>query len=121
MFAFAAASLAALGIYGVLSFTVSSRLREIGVRLALGAPPRRVLGLVVGRGMRMAITGIAAGLGIAWLATRVANDLVAELGHVDPITVVVVSLSVLAIAAAAAFLPARRAAAVDPIVVLRND
>jgi predicted permease len=121
MFAVAAALLAGLGIYGVLSFTVSSRLREIGVRLALGAAPRRVLGLFVGQGLRMAIIGVAAGLAAAWLASRWAKDLMAELGHVDPLVVAAVSVFVLAVAVAAAFLPARRAAAVDPMVVLRND
>jgi ABC-type antimicrobial peptide transport system permease subunit len=121
MFAVAAALLAGLGIYGVLSFTVSSRLREIGVRLALGAAPRRVLGLFVGQGLRMAIIGVAAGLAAAWLASRWAKDLMAELGHVDPLVVAAVSFFVLAVAVAAAFLPARRAAAVDPMVVLRND
>jgi predicted permease len=121
MFAVAAALLAGLGIYGVLSFTVSSRLREIGVGLALGAAPRRVRSRFVGPGVRMAAAGVAIGLAGAWLVTRAAAEWVADLGHADALLVTAVSIFGLAVAAVAALVPARRAAAVDPMVVLRND
>jgi len=121
LFGGAALVLAALGVYGLLSFTVSSRLREIGVRLALGAAPSQVMRAMVTHGVQLASIGIAMGLAVAYLLTRVAQTLVADLGTTKPSVLIAVSVAMAFVAAAAAFLPARRASAVDPIVVLRND
>jgi len=120
-FAGVALLLAALGIYGVLSFIVASQQREIGVRLALGATPRRVLGAFISQGLRMAIVGLVIGLAGAWAALRLAAEAVADLGHANGLVVGATAAFVLLIATAAAFTPARRAASVDPIVTLRND
>ena len=121
LFGGAALVLAALGVYGVLSFAVSSRQREIGVRLALGAAPGRVLRLFVGQGVRMACVGVFTGLAGAFALTRFAQSIVADLGAVNSSVLAAVSALMTLVAAAAAFLPARRASVVDPIVVLRND
>jgi putative ABC transport system permease protein len=121
MFAGAALLLAALGVYGLILYAVSSRMREIGVRLALGATPRRVVGHFVGQSVRLAGVGVAIGLAAALAIARVAQALVADLGAVSLRVPIVVGLVVAVVAAAAAFLPARRAGAVDPIVVLKQE
>lgn len=121
LFGGAALVLAALGVYGLLSYTVSLRLREIGVRLALGATPGRVRRSFVTQGTRLAAIGVGIGLIIALLLTRFAESVAADLGTVSGGVLAGVSLLMAAIAAGAAFLPARRASAVDPINVLRND
>jgi putative ABC transport system permease protein len=121
MFAGAALLLAALGVYGLLSYSVSSRMREIGVRLALGATPRRVLRHFVGRSVRLAVVGVTIGLAVALALTRFAQAMVSDLGAVSLRVPVVVSIVVAIVAAAAAFLPARRASVVDPIVVLKQE
>jgi predicted permease len=120
-FAVAALLLAAIGVYGVLSYTVSSRMREIGIRLALGAEGRRVLRLVLGEGLRLA--GIGAGIGIAaaLAAAQVLQSLLVGVAATDSRVLAIGAGVMLAVAALAAFLPARRAAAIDPIVVLRNE
>jgi ABC-type antimicrobial peptide transport system permease subunit len=121
--AFAAASLllAALGVYGVLSYSVSSRVREMGVRLALGADGGRVVALVLGEGLRLAALGSALGLLGAFLAGRLVQGLVAGASASEPGIAAACVLMMLAVAAAAAWLPARRAGAVDPIVALRQE
>src|SRR6185436_12594201 len=119
-FAAAALLLAAIGVYGVLSYSVSSRMREIGVRLALGADARRVLSLVLGEGLRLTATGGGAGLVAALAAARSLQGLVVGVSAFDPRLLATVVAVMLAVACAAAWLPARRASAVDPIVVLRD-
>jgi len=120
-FAGAALLLAAIGVYGVLSYSVSSRLREIGVRLALGADARHVVALVLGEGLRLASIGAAIGLIAALATSRFIQGLVVGASGADPRILAAVVVVMTAVAAAAAFLPARRASAVDPIVVLRQE
>jgi putative ABC transport system permease protein len=121
LFAGAALLLAAVGVYGVLSYSVSSRMREIGVRLALGADARRVIRLVLGEGVRLAAAGAVAGLIATIVAARFVRGLVVDVSPTDPRILAASAVVMLAVAALAAFLPARRASAVDPMVVLRQE
>jgi predicted permease len=116
-----ALGLAALGVYGVLSYAVSARQREIGIRLALGADGPRVVRLILGEGVRLALFGAGLGLGGALLASRWIQGLVFDVRVAEPRLLGGVALLITAVAAAAAYLPARRASRVDPAVVLRND
>jgi putative ABC transport system permease protein len=120
-FAGLALTLALIGAYGVTSYLVSQRTKEIGVRLALGAEPSRVSKLVVGEGMRVAIAGVAAGVIIALVTTRLAASLLYHVSPRDPLTIGVVVLTLLGVSALANYLPARRAARVDPLTALRQD
>jgi len=113
--------LAALGIYGVLSYSVSQRLREIGIRIALGAQRNHVLRLVVGQGLRLAVFGVAVGIVAALVVTRGMSSLLFGVGATDPMTFFAVALLVTTVAAFAAYLPARRATRVDPMVALRYE
>jgi len=113
--------LGALGIYGVLAYLVSQRTREIGVRLALGAPPRDVLGMVVGRGLRLAGLGVGIGLVAALVLTRLMQGVLYGVTPTDPLTFGAVALALLAVAAFASWLPALRATRVDPLVALRAE
>jgi predicted permease len=120
-FAGAALLIAALGVYGMLSYSVSSRLREIGVRLALGAAPQRIVRLVLGEGLRLASLGVAIGVCAALAAGRLTRSLVVDVSPSDPRILAGVAAVIVIVASLAAFLPARRASAVDPIVVLRQE
>jgi putative ABC transport system permease protein len=120
-FAGAALLLAAIGVYGTLSYSVTSRMRDIGVRLALGADPGRVMRLVLGQGMRQAVIGVVIGLLASFAIARLAGDLLPGGPAWDVRLMGVTAIIMLAVAAAAAFVPARRASAVDPSVALRND
>jgi predicted permease len=113
--------LGAVGLYGVLSYLVSSRRREIGVRIALGAPRLSVLGMVVKKGLAMAAVGIAIGLVAAFSLTRYLRDVLFGVAPTDPITYALVILAMLAVAALASAVPARRAATVDPVIAFRSD
>jgi predicted permease len=113
--------LAALGIYGVLSYSVSQRFREIGIRIALGAQKGHVLRLVVGHGLRLAVFGAAVGIVAALAITRGMSSLLFGVSATDPITFAAVALLVTAVAVLAAYLPARRATRVDPMVALRYE
>jgi predicted permease len=113
--------LGALGIYGVLAYLVSQRTREIGVRLALGARPRDVLNMVVGRGLRLAGLGVAIGLAAALVLTRLMQGVLYGVTPTDPITFAGVALALLGVAAFASWLPALRATRVDPLVALRSE
>ncbi len=113
--------LGALGIYGVLSYIVTQRTREIGVRVALGAKTRDVLAMFVGRGLRLAAIGVAAGLVAALLLTRLMQSVLYGITPTDPATFAAVGVGLLAVAGLASWLPARRAARVDPLVALRAE
>jgi putative ABC transport system permease protein len=114
-------ALAMIGLYGVLSLFVSSRTREIGVRMALGAQRKDVLSLVVGRGLKLALLGLALGLIAAFAATRFVSSLLYGVTATDPVTFVGVSLLLPLVAGLASWLPARRATKLDPITVLRHE
>ena len=120
-FAVAALLLGAIGIYGVMSYLVGLRQQEMGIRLALGAAPSRVLALVVGRGALLAAAGAAAGIVIAWLGSGALSALLFGVSPRDPATFAVVPLLFVAIAATASLLPAFRATRVDPATTLRSD
>jgi putative ABC transport system permease protein len=121
IFAAAAALLAAVGIYGVMSYAVSAQTRDIGVRLALGADPRRVRREIVLQGMRVAAAGAAAGLVAAFALTRLMSAVLYGVQPTDPATYSGVALLLLAIAFGASDLPARRAAHLDPVRALRAE
>ena len=121
LFAVVALLLAAIGIYGVLSFTVAQRTSEIGIRMALGAQRSSVLRLVVGKGLMLALTGVAIGAAGAVVATRALDRLVFGVSTTDPAVFSLVALVLTAVAATAATVPALRASRVDPLVALRSD
>jgi ABC-type antimicrobial peptide transport system permease subunit len=114
-------TLACLGLYGVLSFAVAQRTREIGVRMALGAQRKDVLALVVGHGLKLALLGLALGLVAAWVMTRFIANLLYGVTTTDPLVFIGVSLLLLFVAMLASWLPARRATEIDPITVLRHE
>ncbi len=120
-FAAAALLLAVAGIYGVLAYSVARRTREIGVRIALGAGTGNVLGLVLGQAMLTAAGGVAAGTLASFLLTRLMRSLLFEISPTDPLTFAGVALLLLTVAGMAAYLPARRATKVNPIVALRYE
>jgi ABC-type antimicrobial peptide transport system permease subunit len=113
--------LGALGLYGVLSYLVNQRTREIGVRLALGAQPRDVLGMVVGRGLKLAGLGVVVGLIGALALTRLMQGVLYGVTATDPLTFFGVAVALLGVAAFASWLPALRATRVDPLVALRSE
>ncbi len=121
VFAAVALLLAALGLYGVLAFNVAQRTREIGIRLALGARRHDVLVLIVGHGMRLALVGVGLGLAGALALSRVLQTLLFEVKPTDPLTFIIVSFALLAVALLACWLPANRAGRVDPIEALRYE
>jgi putative ABC transport system permease protein len=116
-----ALALAAIGLYGVLAFVVAQRRREIGVRMALGARPADVVVDVLGHGLRVTGVGIAAGLALALMTTRLINALLFGTSATDVATFVAVAILLVLVAAAASLVPAVRASRVDPIVALRED
>ena len=114
-------TLAAVGIYGVMSYAVAQRTSEIGVRMALGAARRDVFQLVVGDGLRLAAVGVAIGLAGAFLIARSLTTLLFDIRPGDPLTFVSTAVLLLGVAALASFIPALRAARVDPMVALRRE
>ncbi len=119
--AFIALALAMVGIYSVISFSVSERTREIGIRMALGAKRRDLLTMVLGQGMRVAILGIGGGAGIAFVLTGLLKSLLFEVSPTDPVTFVLVASLLAAVSVLASYLPARRATRVDPLVALKDE
>jgi putative ABC transport system permease protein len=121
IFACVALLIASIGIYGVLSYSVNQRTREIGVRMALGAQRREVLRMIVGEGMRMGIAGIAVGLAGAVAVSRALSSLLFGVQARDPATFASVAAILIVIALAACYFPARRATGIDPVVALRDE
>ena len=121
VFAIAALTLAAIGIYGVLAFGVAQRSREIGIRVALGARPGDVAGLVARTGLSLAVVGIVLGLAGSVALTRVLDGILYQVEPTDPMTLAGVSLLLLLVATLAVVLPARRATKVDPMMALRSE
>jgi putative ABC transport system permease protein len=121
IFAGTALVLTAIGIYGVMAYSVAQRTGEIGIRMALGAAQSAIFRLVVGQAMTLVAISVAIGLAGAFAATRLMNSLLYGVGAWDPITFVLIALLVSAVAFLAAWLPARRASRVDPIIALRSE
>jgi ABC-type antimicrobial peptide transport system permease subunit len=121
VFALVALALAAVGVYGVMAYAVRGRTKEIGVRMALGATAGSVLRLVLGRALRLVALGILVGLVAAALVTRALERLLFEVEPLDPWIFGVTALVLLAVAAAAAYVPARRGMKVSPVAALRMD
>ena len=113
--------LAAIGVYGVLSYSVSQQTKEIGIRMSLGAQRQQVMRLVIGQGMRLAAIGLALGLIVAFAMTRVLTTLLFGVSAHDPATFGVVTVGLLAVSALACYIPARRAIGVEPIIALRYE
>jgi putative ABC transport system permease protein len=120
-FAGAALALVATGILGVLAYSVTRRTREIGVRMALGAQRAGVLRLVVGQALRMTMAGLAVGLVAAFALTRLLRNFLFDVGPLDPATFVAASIVLVGAALIASYVPARRAATVDPLTALRAE
>jgi len=120
-FSLFALALACLGLYGVLSFAVVQRTREIGVRVALGAQRRSILSLVIGQGVRVALVGAAVGIAGAFATTRLVSSLLFGVTATDPITFIGVPLLLVLVAVLASWLPAMRATKVDPMKALRYE
>jgi ABC-type antimicrobial peptide transport system permease subunit len=113
--------LAAVGIYGVMAFAVSQRTRELGLRMALGATAGSVRGMILRQAMVLALAGIVAGAAGASAITHVMKDLLFGVSPTDPLTFIGASVVLFTVASAAAYLPARRATRVDPLVALRSE
>jgi ABC-type antimicrobial peptide transport system permease subunit len=121
VFAAVALVLAAIGIFGVLSYAVAQRTREIGIRMALGAHERTLVSLVVSQAMRLVIAGVAAGIIGALLLSHTITKMLFGVPPTDPVTFSAVAILLVAVALLASYMPARRATRVDPIVALRAE
>jgi ABC-type antimicrobial peptide transport system permease subunit len=113
--------LAAIGVFGMLSYMVSTRRREIGVRMALGARQRTVVGMIVGSGLTHAIVGSVLGLVIALIGARMLTNVLYDVSAGDPGTLALATFTLLGVALVACWLAARRAAAIDPLEAIRHE
>jgi ABC-type antimicrobial peptide transport system permease subunit len=114
-------TLAALGIYGVISYSVAQRTNEIGIRMALGARPGDVLRLISGTGLRLALAGTVIGAVGAFVLTRTMSGLLFGVSSFDPVTFLLMASALVLVTLAACYIPARRAAKVDPLIALRYE
>jgi putative ABC transport system permease protein len=121
VFASLALVLACIGVYGVLAYSVEQRMREIGIRVAIGASPSVVTRMILAKGLRLGLLGLAAGVGLAVVLGRLLQTLLYGANPLSPIVYAVTSAALLLVAAAACIIPAQRAARVDPVVALRNE
>jgi putative ABC transport system permease protein len=121
IFSAVALTLAALGIYGVISYSVAQRTSEFGIRLAMGAQPRSVMGMVLSQGMTLALAGILAGAAGAFLLTRYIRQLLFQTDALDPLTFIGMAAVLAAVTALSCYVPARRATRVDPMIALRAE
>ena len=116
-----ALTLAAVGLYGVMAYSVTQRSHELGIRIAVGASPRDILRLVLGQGIRMTLLGAGIGLVVSLAVTRALSSLLFGVSATDPLTFIAVPVVLAFVAALACYLPARRAMRVDPIIALRYE
>jgi putative ABC transport system permease protein len=121
VFGLTALALSAIGIFGVISFSVAQRTSEFGIRLALGALPGHLLRMILGEGLRLTLAGIGLGIVGSIALTRLISNLLFGVTPTDPITLAVVCIILALCALAASIVPARRAMTLDPIVALRNE
>ena len=121
LFAGTALVLATIGIYGVMSYTVTQRRREIGIRVAVGASVRQILSLVLGESLKLAALGVGIGVAAALAVGRLGRSLLFGVSENDPLTIAAVALLLVAVSLVASLLPAWRATRVDPMEALRDD
>jgi len=121
IFAGVALVLAAIGVYGIISYGVTQRVQEVGVRMALGAQTRDVLKLIIGQGLKLVLIGTMVGAAAAFATTRFISDLLYQVSATDPLTFGATSLLIAGVAFLACYVPARRAASVDPIEAIRTE
>ncbi len=121
IFGLLALSLAALGLYGVMAYSVSQRTRELGIRISIGAKQRDVLKLVLGQTLALAAIGIAGGLVTAIAVTRFAANLLYGISPADPATFALIAILLLLVSVVAGYFPARRATRIDPMIALRSE
>jgi putative ABC transport system permease protein len=121
LFGGVALALAAIGLYGVVAFSVSQRVREIGLRMALGASSRDVSRLVLLEGLKLAVVGVVVGVGVALVTARFLESLLYEVDARDPMILALIAILLVGVAVAASFLPARRASRLDPFLALRSE
>jgi putative ABC transport system permease protein len=114
-------ALASVGLYGIVSYSVSQRAREVGIRMSLGADGGAVMRMLIGGGMKLVTIGAFIGLGLAFAGTRALGSLLLGVGTTDPVSFAGSAALLAAVTLLACYLPARRAAQVDPMVALRHD